>query len=158
MSSSSQSLCVLRINMLLDITSLHTFRNTLTISRLASDSSRRIKRRALKPISRSVPSAPQALRGRLDCRHPYRSRSMRLSSGFCLSSALLDVMSSLHQIALPVFQTPSSSSLLPLTAAALYNVTAPTKAATGNELGIFEGLGDYLSQTDLDLFYLTMAP
>lgn len=83
---------------------------------------------------------------------------MRLSSGFCLSSALLDVMSSLHQIALPVFQTPSSSSLLPLTAAALYNVTAPTKAATGNELGIFEGLGDYLSQTDLDLFYLTMAP
>lgn len=41
---------------------------------------------------------------------------------------------------------------------ALYNVTAPSKAAAGNELGIFESLGDYLSQTDLDLFYLSLAP
>jgi tripeptidyl-peptidase-1 len=37
-------------------------------------------------------------------------------------------------------------------------VTAPTKAAVGNELGIFEGLGDYLSQDDLDLFFLFLAP
>jgi tripeptidyl-peptidase-1 len=37
-------------------------------------------------------------------------------------------------------------------------VTAPTKAAAGNELGIFESLGDYLSQSDLDLFYLFLAP
>jgi tripeptidyl-peptidase I len=36
-------------------------------------------------------------------------------------------------------------------------VTAPTKAAAGNELGIFESLGDYLSQSDLDLFYLFFA-
>ncbi|KAN0096089.1 subtilisin-like protein [Hyaloscypha variabilis] len=40
---------------------------------------------------------------------------------------------------------------------ALYNVTAPTKAAAGNELGIFEDLGDVYSQTDLDLFFLSFA-
>jgi len=40
---------------------------------------------------------------------------------------------------------------------ALYNVTAPTKAATGNELGIFEDLGDVYSQTDLNLFFASFA-
>ncbi|KAL2070575.1 hypothetical protein VTL71DRAFT_13601 [Oculimacula yallundae] len=39
----------------------------------------------------------------------------------------------------------------------LYNVTKPTKSAKGNELGIFEDLGDVYSQTDLDLFFLTLA-
>jgi tripeptidyl-peptidase-1 len=37
-------------------------------------------------------------------------------------------------------------------------VTAPTKAASGNELGIFESLGDYVSQVDLDLFFVSFAP
>ncbi|KIN00382.1 hypothetical protein OIDMADRAFT_164812 [Oidiodendron maius Zn] len=48
--------------------------------------------------------------------------------------------------------------ITPQCVATLYNVTAPSKAAAGNELGIFESLGDYLSQTDLDLFYLSLAP
>jgi len=41
---------------------------------------------------------------------------------------------------------------------AFYNITRPTKAAAGNELGIFEDLGDMYSQTDLDEFFLTLAP
>jgi tripeptidyl-peptidase-1 len=40
---------------------------------------------------------------------------------------------------------------------ALYNVTAATKAASGNQLGIFEDLGDVYSQIDLDLFFATFA-
>jgi tripeptidyl-peptidase-1 len=40
---------------------------------------------------------------------------------------------------------------------ALYNVSAPTKAATGNQLGIFEDLGDVYSQTDLNLFFASFA-
>jgi tripeptidyl-peptidase-1 len=40
---------------------------------------------------------------------------------------------------------------------ALYNVTAPTKAAAGNQLGIFEDLGDVYSQTDLNLFFAAFA-
>jgi len=41
---------------------------------------------------------------------------------------------------------------------AFYNITRPTKAAAGNELGIFEDLGDKYSQTDLNDFFLTLAP
>lgn len=41
---------------------------------------------------------------------------------------------------------------------ALYNITKPTKAAKGNELGIFEDLNDKYSQTDLNEFFLTLAP
>lgn len=41
---------------------------------------------------------------------------------------------------------------------AFYNITTPTKAAPGNELGIFEDLNDKYSQTDLNLFFLTLAP
>ena len=37
-------------------------------------------------------------------------------------------------------------------------MTAATKAATGNQLGIFEDLGDVYSQTDLDLFFAFLAP
>lgn len=40
---------------------------------------------------------------------------------------------------------------------ALYNVTAGTTAVPGNELGIFEDLGDVYSQTDLNEFFLTFA-
>lgn len=40
---------------------------------------------------------------------------------------------------------------------ALYNVTAATKAAAGNQLGIFEDLGDVYSQTDLNLFFASFA-
>jgi tripeptidyl-peptidase-1 len=36
---------------------------------------------------------------------------------------------------------------------ALYNITEGTTATKGNELGIFEDLGDYYSQADLDLFF-----
>lgn len=40
---------------------------------------------------------------------------------------------------------------------ALYNITDGTKATPGNELGIFEDLGDVYSQEDLDLFFATFA-
>ena len=41
---------------------------------------------------------------------------------------------------------------------AFYNITEPTKAAEGNELGIFESIGDVYAQEDLDLFFLTLVP
>lgn len=39
----------------------------------------------------------------------------------------------------------------------MYNITEGTKAAPGNELGIFEDLGDVYSQEDLDFFWLWTA-
>ncbi|KAL8663945.1 MAG: hypothetical protein Q9202_003494 [Teloschistes flavicans] len=39
-----------------------------------------------------------------------------------------------------------------------YNITAPTKAAAGNQLGIFEDLNDKYSQTDLNEFFLALSP
>jgi len=41
--------------------------------------------------------------------------------------------------------------------AALYNIPKGTKKAKGNELGIFEDLGDVYSQADLDLFFKSVA-
>jgi tripeptidyl-peptidase-1 len=41
--------------------------------------------------------------------------------------------------------------------AKLYNITQATSAQAGNELGIFEDLGDVYSQTDLNEFFLTLA-
>jgi tripeptidyl-peptidase-1 len=43
--------------------------------------------------------------------------------------------------------------ITPVCIKALYNVTAGTKAASGNQLGIFEDLGDVYSQTDLNEFF-----
>ena len=40
----------------------------------------------------------------------------------------------------------------------LYNITTPTKHAAGNQLGIFEDLGDVYSQTDLDDFFGSLSP
>lgn len=39
----------------------------------------------------------------------------------------------------------------------MYNVSDGTKSTKGNELGIFESLGDVYSQDDLDLFFATVA-
>jgi len=41
---------------------------------------------------------------------------------------------------------------------ALYNITRGNKAAPNNHLGIFEDLGDVYSQTDLNDFFLALAP
>lgn len=41
---------------------------------------------------------------------------------------------------------------------AMYNFTKSTSAQPGNELGIFEDLGDYYSGTDLDLFFASLSP
>ncbi|KAL7907385.1 Tripeptidyl-peptidase sed1 [Trichoderma velutinum] len=41
---------------------------------------------------------------------------------------------------------------------ALYNITLPTKAVEGNDLGIYESADDHYSQEDLDNFYTTFAP
>lgn len=38
----------------------------------------------------------------------------------------------------------------------MYNFTDATTAQKGNELGIFEDLGDYYAQEDLNLFFLTL--
>ncbi|KAL9100078.1 MAG: hypothetical protein Q9163_004502 [Psora crenata] len=48
--------------------------------------------------------------------------------------------------------------IIPQCISTMYNITAPTKAASGNQLGIFEDLGDVYSQADLDNFFLTLAP
>lgn len=45
----------------------------------------------------------------------------------------------------------------PACIAMFYNITQATKHAPGNELGIFEDLGDVYSQTDLNLFFATFA-
>ena len=47
---------------------------------------------------------------------------------------------------------------IPLCIQTLYNITTPTKAAAGNQLGIFEDLDDMYSQTDLNDFFATLAP
>lgn len=39
----------------------------------------------------------------------------------------------------------------------MYNITDGKSATKGNELGVFEGIGDVYSQTDLDLFFSTLA-
>ena len=48
--------------------------------------------------------------------------------------------------------------IIPVCISTLYNITKPTKAAAGNELGIFEDLGDMYAQQDLNSFFLTLAP
>jgi tripeptidyl-peptidase I len=40
----------------------------------------------------------------------------------------------------------------------LYNITKGTTAQPGNQLGIFEDLGDVYSQEDLNLFFQNLAP
>ena len=47
---------------------------------------------------------------------------------------------------------------IPLCIKTLYNITTPTKNATGNQLGIFEDLDDMYSQDDLNSFFLSLAP
>lgn len=47
--------------------------------------------------------------------------------------------------------------MVPACIAAMYNISQATKAAAGNELGIFEQ-GDYYSPTDLQTFFQTYAP
>ena len=46
---------------------------------------------------------------------------------------------------------------IPLCIKTLYNITTPTKAAAGNQLGIFEDLDDMYSQTDLNDFFAVLA-
>lgn len=41
---------------------------------------------------------------------------------------------------------------------AMYNITDGDKATPGNELGIFEDIGDVYSQEDLNLFFTTFYP
>lgn len=64
-----------------------------------------------------------------------------------LASILASPLSAICQVA-----------VIPECIATFYNITKATKAAPGNQLGIFEDLGDYYSQTDLNEFFLTLAP
>ncbi|KAL8637835.1 MAG: hypothetical protein Q9228_004943 [Teloschistes exilis] len=56
------------------------------------------------------------------------------------------------------FDKVCNVAVLPFCIQTFYNITTPTKAAPGNELGIFEDLNDKYSQTDLNLFFLSLAP
>ncbi|KAF2161129.1 hypothetical protein M409DRAFT_69979 [Zasmidium cellare ATCC 36951] len=51
-----------------------------------------------------------------------------------------------------------SSVVTPACIKAMYNITNGTRAATGNELGIFEDLGDHYSQEDLNTFFKAVYP
>lgn len=53
--------------------------------------------------------------------------------------------------------TGCDTMITPACIKALYNITTPTKAAAGNELGIFEE-GDFYSTEDLVEFFTTFAP
>jgi tripeptidyl-peptidase-1 len=39
----------------------------------------------------------------------------------------------------------------------MYNIPEGTTSTKGNELGIFEDIGDVYAQEDLDLFFTTLA-
>ncbi|KAF2717180.1 subtilisin-like protein [Polychaeton citri CBS 116435] len=69
---------------------------------------------------------------------PTKALPIALSSIKPLSLALCDV------------------AMTPDCIAALYNITQNKKSVPGNDLGIFEDLGDVYSQTDLDLFFITL--
>jgi hypothetical protein len=60
----------------------------------------------------------------------------------------------------PEFVTYSKSYLLCIgyanKRAAMYNISQGNSATKGNELGIFEGIGDVYAQEDLDLFFSTL--
>jgi tripeptidyl-peptidase-1 len=40
----------------------------------------------------------------------------------------------------------------------MYNITTGTKAATGNQLGIFEDIDDMYATQDLNLFFSNFFP
>lgn len=48
--------------------------------------------------------------------------------------------------------------IIPACITTMYNISEPTKAAPNNQLGIFEDIDDKYSQTDLNQFFLTLAP
>ncbi|GAB7343209.1 hypothetical protein MBLNU457_1274t1 [Dothideomycetes sp. NU457] len=60
-------------------------------------------------------------------------------------------------LALPELEV-CNYAITPPCIAAMYNFTQATSAQPGNELGIYEDLADYYSQTDLNEFFLTLAP
>ena len=64
-----------------------------------------------------------------------------------MKKALPMPLDSLLNISLP---TLCGAAITPGCIEALYNFTAGDKAATDNELGIFEDLGDVYAQEDLD--------
>ena len=57
-----------------------------------------------------------------------------------------------------LLKTICQQSIIPECIKTMYNITEPTKAAAGNQLGIFEDLNDKYSQTDLNEFFLTLSP
>ena len=65
---------------------------------------------------------------------------------------------SLSKILATPLSTLCDVAIIPKCIATMYNITKATKAAKGNQLGIFEDLGDMYAQEDLNLFFLTLAP
>lgn len=54
-------------------------------------------------------------------------------------------------------RTRSSALLVANINIEMYNITDGTTSTKGNELGIFESIGDIYSQADLNLFFTTLA-
>jgi tripeptidyl-peptidase-1 len=71
-----------------------------------------------------------------------------------LGTILSDILSLLEMPLLELCQI----AITPECISTLYNITKADKSAPGNELGIFEDLGDVYDQTDLNLFFLTLQP
>ncbi|KAL9614182.1 MAG: hypothetical protein Q9167_001334 [Letrouitia subvulpina] len=71
---------------------------------------------------------------------------------------LKSLPASLSSILAEPFSALCGIAIIPQCISSLYNITKPTKAAKGNELGIFEDLGDMYAQEDLNLFFRTLAP
>ena len=69
-----------------------------------------------------------------------------------------DLPESLASILSKPLSAVCDMAIIPKCISTMYNITAATKAAKGNQLGIFEDLGDVYSQTDLDEFFLSLAP
>lgn len=65
--------------------------------------------------------------------------------------------SSITDLLLKPLDIVCSIAIIPECIELMYNFTKATSAQKGNELGIFEDLGDVYSQTDLNLFFLALT-
>lgn len=92
----------------------------------------------------------------------YATRSPKPSSGdlekrtFAQPPLLKALPEALDELLLLPLLALCDIAITPDCIMAMYNITEATTAEAGNELGIFEDLGDYYSQTDLNLFFLTL--
>ena len=80
------------------------------------------------------------------------------SKGKAIQKPLLKPLPQPIESILAVASSICDVAITPACIRTLYNITIPTLAAPGNQLGIFEDLGDIYSQTDLNEFFLALSP